>query len=309
MIKLKKFFKITLPNCYRQFGKLHFYKFNREEDKVKLKRVFCLFFVLVISGFPFLHSFDIPERPIGRVNDFANIIEEEDESKLEHILMNYELRTTNQLVVVTIPSLEGEDIENYSIRLAEKWKIGQKGLDNGIIILVAMKERKIRIEVGYGLESKVTDAIASKIIRDYIVPYFRKGDYTLGIYEGVSKIIELTSGDKQTENEETTAGRGNKLVSLAIMILVILAFFIFVDLIRFIFFIFSPLRYEYGLWEWISLFSITYIFFKLIFLSIGMGSGRGSYTIGGGMGPSGHHWGGFSGGGGSFGGGGASGSW
>ncbi len=153
-----------------------------------LKKI--LFLLPVLFLFSKIYSLEIPERPIGRVSDYAKILRPEEVSTLEAILSNYERETTNQIVIAIFNSLEGWDIEDFSIRLAEKWKIGQKGKDNGIIILVALSERKIRIEVGYGLEGSVPDITARDIIDRKIVPYFKKSDYFNGLREGVDYLIK-----------------------------------------------------------------------------------------------------------------------
>jgi uncharacterized protein len=261
--------------------------------------------------FSSVSGFEIPDFPVARVNDFASILSEEAKRKLENILYDYEMKTQNQLVVVTIPSLDGEDLETFSIKLAEKWKIGKKGKNNGVLLLVVMKERKIRIEVGYGLEDRLTDAVASGIIRNYIAPYFRTGDYEGGIFTGVKKIIQVTAGEGGEEfSNENGKKELRKLLIIFYFFLLFLLLLVLIDIVRYIAFLMRGSNLN--LFEWILLFSITYLFFKLIFYGF-IYSGRGGYTIGkrGGFGGGsfGGGFGGFSGGGGSFGGGGASGSW
>ena len=269
-----------------------------------MKGNIIIFFLLF--HFSFASGFKIPDSPVGRVNDFANILSEEAERKLENILYDYETSTENQLVVVTIPSLEGETLETFSIRLAEKWKIGKKEKNNGIILLIAMQERKIRIEVGYGLEDKLTDAIASGIIRNYIAPYFRDGNYEGGILAGVKKIIQVTTGEgKEKFSNEEDKKELRKLLVVFYFFLLFILLLILIDIVRYTAFLVKGSKLN--LFEWILLFSITYLVFKLIFYAF-IYSGRGGYSIGRRNGFGGG-FGGFSGGGGSFGGGGASGSW
>lgn len=128
-------------------------------------------------------------KPRGYVNDFANIIPDNIEQKLEQSLRDYQVKTTNEVVVVTVVSLEGLTVEQYTMGLAESWGVGKKGKDNGVILLVALNDRKFRIEVGYGLEPVLTDA-KSKQILDAMTPYFKSSDYGRGIELGVQKICD-----------------------------------------------------------------------------------------------------------------------
>jgi len=131
----------------------------------------------------------------GRVNDLARLIPTERARALEERLARFEKETGHQIAVLTIPSIEGEDLESFSIRVAESWKIGQKGFDNGAILLIAKNDRKLRIEVGYGLEGVLPDALASRIIREVIVPRFRSNDFAGGVEAGVDAIIKATRGE------------------------------------------------------------------------------------------------------------------
>src|ERR687891_2565814 len=144
----------------------------------------------------------------GRVNDYAGMVPPDKAQQLEDRLARFETETGHQVAVLTIPSLEGEPIEDFSIRVAESWKIGQKGFDNGAILLIAQKERKLRIEVGYGLEGVFPDAIASRIIREVIVPRFREGNFSPGIEAGVDAILQVTKGESLPERGRTSS-RGN----------------------------------------------------------------------------------------------------
>jgi len=111
-------------------------------------------------------------------------------------LAAFEKETSHQIVVLTVPSLEGDPLEDFSIRVAEAWKIGQKGFANGAILIIAQKERKIRIEVGRGFEGILPDAIASRIIREVIAPRFRTGDFAGGIEAAVDQMIKVTRGEQ-----------------------------------------------------------------------------------------------------------------
>ncbi|WP_169940777.1 TPM domain-containing protein [Campylobacter sp. RM15925] len=131
----------------------------------------------------------------GRVVDEANILSSSAKENLTKILANHEANTTNQVVVVTLNSLEGQSIESYSLELARKWAIGQKNKDNGVLLVVAPNEKEIRIEVGYGLEGSLTDAISHEIIQRVIVPKFKDGNFEQGILDGVAKIIDFIDED------------------------------------------------------------------------------------------------------------------
>lgn len=130
----------------------------------------------------------------GRVVDNANILSESTKNKLNLMLANLEQNSSNQLVVVTLKSLQGYDIADYGYQLGRYWGIGQKGKNNGVLLIVAPNERKVRIEVGYGLEGDLTDAISSVIIQTKILPYFKKSNYNDGILSGVKAIIGVIKG-------------------------------------------------------------------------------------------------------------------
>ena len=179
--------------------------------------------------------------------------------------------------MLTLPSLEDEPLEDFAIRVVDTWKLGQKGADNGILVLVVRDERQIRIEVGYGLEGVVPDILAKRIISDLMVPQFRQGDFGAGISAAVESLDGLVRGDPETTRRLTERTRrsnddGPDWILILFVILIIL------------FSIFGKGRRHGG-----GIF-------------IGGGRGGGGFSFGGGGG-------GFSGGGGSFGGGGASGSW
>ena len=149
---------------------------------------------------------------------------------LEQQLAAFERDTGHQVVVLTIPSLEGDPLEDFSIRVAEAWKIGKKGSDTGAILLIAQKERKLRIEVGYGLEGVLPDATANRIIRDVIVPRFRANDYGGGIEAGVNAILNVAKGEPLPEVARTNQRPGgsavNNSLATTLMITVMLALFI-----------------------------------------------------------------------------------
>ena len=135
-----------------------------------------------------LSAQDFPQ-PIGHVNDFADVLSSSEEETLEVRLRAYEVSSSNEIAVVTIQSLEGYVIEDYAQRLGEEWGVGKEEKDNGIVFLVAIEDREMSIEVGYGLEPFITDTDAKRIIDRTVTPQFRDGDFSGGISEGVEEII------------------------------------------------------------------------------------------------------------------------
>jgi uncharacterized protein len=138
-------------------------------------------------------AIEVPQLQ-DRVNDLAGILTAEQVAGLNSKLQSFQTSDSTQITVLIIPSLDGEPIETYSIRVAEAWKIGQKGQDNGAILLIALRDRAVRIEVGYGLESNLTDALTSQIIRNEIAPRFRQGDYYGGIDAASTAMIQSVRG-------------------------------------------------------------------------------------------------------------------
>jgi uncharacterized protein len=234
-----------------------------------------------------------PAMPRDYVVDLAGIIRDEAKSKLNAYLAELEQKTTAQVLVLTVQSLDGEDIESFSLRIAEEWKLGRKGKDNGVLITVAVKDRKYRIEIGYGLESVLPDSAVGSIGREYLVPSFRRGDYSTGIFTATLVVIRTIASHEGVEitglpgiqsiNEDYV----RKPIGILGTIIPIILFFIAVIL-----FIANPHQ----------------CLLILLASSFG-GRGRGWYGSGyGGFG--GGSSGGFGGGGGGgFGGGGASGGW
>jgi uncharacterized protein len=222
----------------------------------------------------------------GRVNDTAGLMPSERAQALERRLEQFENDTGHQIAVLTIPSLQGEDIAAYGIRVAESWKIGKKKFDNGAILIIARDDHKLRIEVGYGLEGVLPDAIANRIIQQIIVPRFRDNDFPGGIEAGVDAIIKVTSGEPLPETARKQKAASRSYLPLVAPLL-LLAFFFFS--------IFNRSGQSNG---WTAGGRRRHYggFYP------GGGFGGGGFGGGGGGG-------GFSGGGGGFGGGGASGSW
>jgi len=219
-------------------------------------------------------ALDIPKLT-GHVNDRAGILSAQTELRLEQALTEFARSDSTQLVVLTIPSLEGESLEEYTLRVAVAWGIGQKGKDNGALLLVSRDDRKVRIEVGYGLEGRLTDLLAGRIIDYDIIPRFKSGDYDGGVTAGVVGMIEAVRGEYQGSGKTTQKKRRNPLGWLALLLF------------------FGP-----------ALLSLGGVSSRRSYRRHG-GFWIGGGGFGGGFGGGG----GFSGGGGGFGGGGSSGSW
>ncbi|MEC9345999.1 MAG: TPM domain-containing protein [Pseudomonadota bacterium] len=237
--------------------------------------------VLLLAAFVAVaaQALDFP-RLTGRVVDGADILSTGTERDLTAALAAHETETSNQVVVVTLPSLQGTDIADFGYRLGREWGIGQKGRDNGVLLIVAPVERKVRIEVGYGLEGALTDATAKMIIERQIIPAFKGGDFDGGVRAGTQAILqaikgEWTAGDKAVRPKD----RPLNWLAVALMLPVVL-FALFAS--------FAAAHHD-G--------SRYHLRQKRFHRRFGVWPGGGSRG------------GGFSGGGGGFGGGGSSGGW
>ncbi len=272
------------------------------------------------------HALEIPALK-GRVNDFARILSPATVNQLESILTNLEATDSTQLVVLTIPSLEGASLEEVSLKTAEKYQIGQKGFDNGALLLIARDDRKLRIEVGYGLEGTLTDMVSGQIIRNVITPQFRRGNFDQGVIDGIGAMISVVRGEFKAAERSDQSSAGNNDTGGLIMSLVFISFFfgsmfrankLFAaavggavsPIIGFLFFGLTGI----ALLALIPIGIIGGLIASILASSSGTGSGGGrtggaSIGSGGGFGRSSGGFGGFSGGGGGFGGGGASGGW
>lgn len=213
--------------------------------------------------------------------DLAGVLAQPDLDRLEAFLQDYERQTSNQFVLLIVPSLEGQSVEDYSLRVAEKNGIGKSGKDNGLLFLVSINDRIMRFEVGYGLEAVLTDALTSVIIRDIVAPEFRRGDYMAGVSAGLQAAVKAASGEftaEDTPRSDRAEKKGGNVFGLLLFLLIL-------------FFVLKNRKGGRG----------GGIFFIGPFGG-GFGGGGGGSFGGGGFS-------GFSGGGGSFGGGGSSGSW
>ena len=256
---------------------------ERAGDRGGAVRRLALFaFVAFLLVLPAL-ALDFPALN-GRVVDDAGILDGETRAALTQKLAEFEAKTTDQFVVVTLKSLQGTSIEDFGVELGRHWQIGQRDKNNGVLLIVAPNERRVRIEVGYGLEGALTDAVSRLIIENGIAPRFRAGDFAGGITRGVDDIISVLSGD--AEEWQARAARRPDTVSPT-----------------------DSTRND-SIWPviWVVLVVMVVVFIcsmlagalcaaiLRLFAMLSLVGGRGSS-------------GGFSGGGGSFGGGGVSGRW
>src|SRR5665213_349225 len=158
------------------------------------KTLFLLLTLLVISA-PSFAANQWP-APQGYVNDLANVIPADQSQTLEAFLTQVEQKTGAQIAVVTTPSVEGADIDGAAVDLFKTWGIGKKGRDDGILILASIQDHRVRIEVGYGLEAVVNDGQAGSIIRQYMTPYFKQGDYGQGLTQGAAAVAQLVAASE-----------------------------------------------------------------------------------------------------------------
>lgn len=173
-----------------------------------MRRALRTLLVLTLLCVTSAHALDIPPLR-GYVNDGADMIPAATELKLEQFLEHFEQSDSTQIVVCTLPSLEGEDLAETGIRIATNWQLGQQDKDNGVLLLIAKKEHKIRIEVGSGLEGRLTDLLAGRIIDNEITPRFQQGDFSRGIVAGVLAIGEAVRGEYKGTGRSHRKRRGS----------------------------------------------------------------------------------------------------
>ena len=231
-----------------------------------------LLFLVIFSAGSF--AFTIPVNPLGYVHDATGSLPAEVRQNLDSELRDFDKRESTQIVVAIFPSLEGESLEDLSLKLAESWKIGRKGRDNGILFSIFLNDRKMRIEVGYGLEGVVTDHVAQAIIRSVVTPHFRAGHIGEGVVAGARALMSAAKGEFKADPENSQADNAPGIVFLFIFFGTICG----LAMVRRKRYLISTHGYGWRSW----------------------GNSSSSWGSGGG---------GFSGGGGSFGGGGSSGSW
>ena len=263
-----------------------------------MKRIFTALFLYAALSVPAL----VPPAMNGPVNDYAGLLDSAEKRQLTDFLTNLSDTKGIQIAVLTLPSLEGDDLERFSIRTVEQWKLGKKGEDNGALLLIAVAEKKIRIEVGYGLESTLTDMQSGSIIRNIIAPAFRSGNYGKGIIGAVQKMANLAAGGDAGEFDEEYASEisdDDPAAASRSSAIVLFLFFVFMMIAM------NRRRGRFGRSRG-SGFARSAATAAFLSSLSKHSSGTSSWSGGSWGGGSG---GGFSGGGGGFGGGGASGGW
>jgi uncharacterized protein len=269
---------------------------------------------------------DIPALK-ARVTDTTGTLSEPDKARIEVKLREFEKLKGSQMVVLIVPTTQPEAIEQYSIRVAEKWKIGRKKVDDGLILLIAKNDRKLRIEVGYGLEGAIPDAVAKRVISEIIAPRFRANDYAGGIEAGVTKLIGIVQGEALPEPTKTwpaqaassAPSKESKGASEGWFIGAFFFAFLAGGLLRSIFGRFFGAALSGAAYGGLAVWLLGGLFWPIalgifafvlaLFAGLNLPSGGSGGSLGGGS-----DWGSsggdsFSGGGGDFGGGGASGDW
>ena len=278
---------------------------------------------LLLFAFSFCFALNFNEQ----INDEAHIFSQNERDELLNLVQNFEQNSTTQIAIVTLNSLGNRSIEERSLEIARGYRLGQKESDNGVLLLVAPNEKKVRIEVGYGLEGVLTDAVASQIINSVMIPEFKNGNMGEGVKEGVVAIIKVASG----EEFRSKFSLGDMPFGVIAFIAGIISCFAAVIFGKFFVrtgfstcfagLVSTALEQGFGVQNYLIIFGVFAFIFAVFFLilkdvfkrnsqggSLPMGFRRGGSDSNGG-GRSGGRGGGFSGGGGGFGGGGASGSW
>jgi len=279
-----------------------------------LMRILSLI-ALLVGVAPVVHA-DVAVPPLtARVTDLTGTLSQNQQARLIQELQAFEARKGSQIAVLIIPTTQPESIEQYSIRVVDAWKLGRKGVDDGALLLIAKDDHKMRIEVGYGLEGILPDAIASRIIRETITPHFKQGDFYGGIQAGLDRMMRVIDGEPlpaPSQRNTSWAGVQNFLPVAIVLV------FIVAGILRAIFGRLGGALVTGGfsallLWFIISSLLGSVLMGVVVFLfalASGQRFGYGPFSGFGGFGGGGFGGsGGFSGGGGGFGGGGASGGW
>lgn len=190
-----------------------------------IHKAYCLTFILLLFVSS-LFSQTFPEKPQRLVNDYTNTLTTEEINQLEQKLVAFNDSTTTQIAVVLIKSLEGFEVADYAVRLAEKWGIGGAKNNNGVLVLASLGDRKITIQTGYGVEGALPDAISRRIIENEITPNFKNGSYYQGLNEGTDAIISYTKGEYKSDpkkKEGKSTGKGMFFIIMIIILIIILS--------------------------------------------------------------------------------------
>ena len=282
--------KQSNPFHHRRLNRIRLLRCARNDITLRILRVLNIIylFFLYSSSTIFAQEPDYPAAPQGYVNDYSHLLEPSDAAKITGLLEELDRKTSAQVAVVTVKTTQPETIEGYAVKLFEKWGMGQKEKDNGVLLLIASEDRRVRIETGYGLEGALPDATCRTIIERIFIPHFKAGQYSEGIVQGVNAIVGLIAkeygidlGSPPQEEAQESFNDPSGLIGLIFVAMFILFWFLAART--------SRNGYWYG---------------------GGSGWGSGGGFSGGSFGGGGGFSGGFGGfGGGSSGGGGASGKW
>jgi uncharacterized protein len=280
----------------------------------------CFAALLVAAGLLGAARADVPVPPLkARVTDLTGTLNAQQKGDLESRIAAFESRRGSQIAVLLLPTTKPEEIEQYSIRVAEAWKIGRKKVDDGLILIVAKDDRRLRIEVGYGLEGVIPDSLAKRVIDERITPRFRDGDFYGGVRDGVDQLIRLAEGEKLPPPQAAPARDSSSPVGMMDFLFYAAGFVFIAGMFL------KPMLGRFagslvvalgvGLIAWLLfefVFGVFATVIAFLFAFANLDAGRGGRWSSG----SGGSWGGSSGGssswgggGGSFGGGGSSGSW
>lgn len=266
--------------------------------------IFLLLFFATVRA-----QVEIPELS-HRVTDLTATLSSHQATALENRLAGFEAKKGSQIAVLIVPTTQPEELAQFGIRVAETWKVGRKNIDDGVILIIAKEDRKLRLEVGYGLEGAIPDAIAKRVIAETITPFFKRGDYAGGIDAGITQLMQLIEGETLPAPDKEPSARMDENAFMFILFGGLIAGFMLSAMMG---------RVMGGMFAGLGAGALAALFFGLSFAAVLIGlmvffivgvrhRGGGGWSSGGGGfgGGSGGSWGG---GGGSFGGGGASGSW
>jgi uncharacterized protein len=277
-------------------------------------RILLVSWLLIAPG---LAMAEVAVPPLqARVTDLSGTLTAQQSGDLEAMLRAFEARKGSQIAVLLVPTTSPEAIEQYAIRVVEQWKLGRKGVDDGALLLIAKQDRAMRIEVGYGLEGALPDAVAKRIISETITPFFKQGDFYGGIRAGLGAMIKVVDGEPLPPPRQAGGPTARDGVNFFENTMPVAMLFIFVVggllrtfLGRFVGGLVAGGVSFFGAWLLLGSFVTALVIAIIVLLITLTGGGRGGPFMGGGGRGGFGGGGGFSGGGGGFGGGGASGRW